>query len=234
MKLVLNIHLVNLQANYLLDVILIFHVFKKSWLLIQEIKYYHTIIQNCISKDNIPFKYKVVVGFNIDNCYAYVNQFSDINGQNRNNSILEMVNILVRQLLTSSTRQDILENHIDFIKNLENEINEINEIKETYGVKITRLNIDNIIFDEELTRALAFSAETIIRGNAKIIAAKSDIEVSKLLAQSANEIKDNETAMKLREIEMINNAVKEKGTTIIFYPRDMNTSLIPLSTKDNN
>jgi hypothetical protein len=92
----------------------------------------------------------------------------------------------------------------------------IDEHTERWGVKVTAVEIKDIELPATMQRAMAKQAEAEREKRAKIIHAEGELQASGKLAQAANVIGSESSALQLRYLQTLTEIAVEKNSTIIF------------------
>jgi hypothetical protein len=93
---------------------------------------------------------------------------------------------------------------------------------ESWGVKVSNVEVKQIDLPIEMQRAMAKQAEAERERRAKIIAAEGEMQASKKLAEAADVMEKSPGTMQLRYLQTIREMSAEKTThTIIPLPIDL-------------
>ncbi|MFZ4585848.1 MAG: slipin family protein [Acidimicrobiia bacterium] len=87
---------------------------------------------------------------------------------------------------------------------------------EAWGVKVSRVEIRDVVLPEQMQRAMARQAEAERERRAKVTAAQGEFEASVKLAQAAEVIAREPAALQLRQLQTMVEISAEKNSTIIF------------------
>jgi regulator of protease activity HflC (stomatin/prohibitin superfamily) len=171
--------------------------------------------QKIITKDNVSIDIAAVAYYHIvdpkksviavENVYEAVNQISQTTVRN-------VVGQFVLDQLLSKTA-DINTK----IKNV------IDAHTEPWGVKVTAVEIKDIILPDNMQRAMAKEAEAERERRAKIVAAEGEYQASQKLGQAAEIIAKHPVALQLRTLQTMAEIATEKNSTIIFPAQFMTT-----------
>jgi regulator of protease activity HflC (stomatin/prohibitin superfamily) len=172
--------------------------------------------QEVITKDNVTIKVNAVVYFNVMNPVAAVIKIAD--------------HLRATSLIAQTTLRNILGQHeMDEILAEREKIGQalqkiIDESTDTWGVKVTTVEIKDIELPDIMRRAMARQAEAERERRAKIIAADGEFQASQKLHQAAQIIEQTSTALQLRYLQTLVEIGAENSTTVIFpLPLDMMT-----------
>jgi regulator of protease activity HflC (stomatin/prohibitin superfamily) len=98
----------------------------------------------------------------------------------------------------------------------------IDEHTERWGVKVTAVEIKDVELPVTMQRAMAKQAEAEREKRAKIIHAQGELQASSQLAQAANIIGSQPSALQLRYLQTLTEIAVEKNSTIVFpLPLDL-------------
>jgi regulator of protease activity HflC (stomatin/prohibitin superfamily) len=92
---------------------------------------------------------------------------------------------------------------------------------DTWGIKISNVEIKHIDLDESMVRAIAKQAEAERERRAKVINAKGELEASKNLVEAAHILSENPHGIQLRYLQTLSDISNDKTNTVIFpFPSD--------------
>src|SRR5437660_2949801 len=164
--------------------------------------------QEVISRDNVTIKVTAVV-------YFYVVD-----------PVSAVVNVMNYMQATTQIGQTTLRNvlgqlELDELLSQRNKINRelqtiIDEHTERWGVKVTAVEIKDVELPVTMQRAMAKQAEAEREKRAKIIHAEGEYQASTQLAEAANIIGSQPSALQLRFLQTLTEIAVEKNSTIIF------------------
>jgi len=92
----------------------------------------------------------------------------------------------------------------------------IDEHTERWGVKVTAVEIKDVELPVTMQRAMAKQAEAEREKRAKIIHAQGELQASTQLAQAAQIIGSQPSALQLRYLQTLTEIAVEKNSTIVF------------------
>lgn len=105
----------------------------------------------------------------------------------------------------------------------------LDERTETWGVKVTNVEIKAVDLPESMQRAIARQAEAEREKRAKIIHAEGEYAASERLAEASAIIARQPVALQLRYLQTLMEIGAEKNTTVIFpFPMDLVEALLPM------
>lgn len=103
----------------------------------------------------------------------------------------------------------------------------IDEATEPWGIKVTSVEVRDVILPETMKRAMANQAETERERRAKVINALGEYEAAEKLAQAAEIISKNPQALQLRFLQTLTEVGAENNSTLIFpVPIDLLTAFM--------
>lgn len=103
----------------------------------------------------------------------------------------------------------------------------IDEATEPWGIKVTSVEVRDVILPETMKRAMANQAETERERRAKVINALGEYEAAEKLAEAAEIISKNPQALQLRFLQTLTEVGAENNSTLIFpVPIDLLTAFM--------
>jgi erythrocyte band 7 integral membrane protein len=166
--------------------------------------------QTLISKDNVTFYVDGCVQWRIANVES-----AFFNVANIHESIIEIAKIEMRNLLSSIDINELLHRRGEMSTII---LENMKHIEERWGVRMSRVEIMDIQFDETMTRAMAVKAEADRNAEAKIINAKADVETAKQYKEASEIYLDNPVSMRLREYQLWQSVSRNPATTLFVVP----------------
>ena len=170
--------------------------------------------QDVISHDNVSVNVNAVVYFRVvdpekaiiqvENFYAATSQLA----QTTLRSVLgrhELDEMLAEREQLNFDIQEILDKQTD-----------------TWGIKISNVEIKHVDLDESMIRAIAKQAEAERERRAKVINAKGELEASENLLKAAEMLAKNPLGIQLRYLQTLSDISSDKTNTVIFpFPTDL-------------
>lgn len=176
--------------------------------------------QEILTKDSVTVAVDAVIYYHIANPAASIN-----NIENAAFSTKLLAQTTLRNTLGMQTLSGILTNR-DEISSAMQEL--LDSATDPWGIKIERVEIKDVRLPNQMQRAMAAEAEAARDAQAKIIAAKGELDASRALKEAADIISQSSGALQLRYLQTLTSISAEKNSTIIFpLPMD----LMPLATK---
>src|SRR5256714_12386629 len=164
--------------------------------------------QEVITRDNVTIKVTAVL-------YFYV--------INPEDAVINVMNFIqaTTQIGQTTLRNVLGQSELDELLSQRNKINQelqaiIDEHTERWGVKVTAVEIKDIELPNTMQRAMAKQAEAEREKRAKIHHAQGDLQASAQLAQAANVIGSQPSALQLRFLQTLTEIAVEKNSTIVF------------------
>jgi regulator of protease activity HflC (stomatin/prohibitin superfamily) len=164
--------------------------------------------QDIITRDNVSLKVNAVVYFRVVNAIK---------------AIIEVENFrfAVEQAAQTSLRTVLGEVELDDLLAQREKLNArlqtiLDEHTETWGLKVTQVQVKQVDLPQEMQRAIAAQAEAERERRAKIIAAEGEFQASEKLAQAATVLNREPVAITLRYLQTLIEIGTEQNTTIVF------------------
>jgi regulator of protease activity HflC (stomatin/prohibitin superfamily) len=170
--------------------------------------------QDVLCKDNVTIKVNAVVYFRVID---------------PNRAVVEVENYLMAtsKLAQTTLRSVLGQVELDELLSARDVINNklqaiLDKQTESWGVKVSNVEVKQIDLPIEMQRAMAKQAEAERERRAKIIAAEGEMQASKKLAEAADVMEKSPGTMQLRYLQTIREMSAEKTThTIIPLPIDL-------------
>jgi regulator of protease activity HflC (stomatin/prohibitin superfamily) len=178
--------------------------------------------QEVMTRDNVPVTMDAVVYFRIVDPEAAVVkvenylQATSLIAQTTMRSVLgqsELDELLARRDKINQILQEIIDRHTG-----------------PWGVKVTAVEVRDVVLPDGMKRAMARQAETERERRAKIIAAEGEFQAAEKLVQAAAMIAAQPIALQLRYLQTIAEIAGDRNTTtIIPLPIDLLTPFLKKS-----
>ncbi|MEN3185650.1 MAG: slipin family protein [Atribacterota bacterium] len=183
--------------------------------------------QELITRDNVPVTVDAVVYFRVMDSEAAVTKVENY--------------IVATSLISQTTLRSIVgQSELDELLIHRDKINEalqkiIDEKTDPWGIKVSAVEIKEVVLPEELKRAMARQAETERERRAKIINAEGEFQAAEKLSQAAKIIAENPIALQLRYLQTLNDISAENATTVVFpLPMEILKAFAPKTGKEND
>ncbi|MEW5882418.1 MAG: slipin family protein [Pseudomonadota bacterium] len=175
--------------------------------------------QDVISRDNVSVKVNAVIYFRV------------IDPQR---AIINVENFLVAtsQLAQTTLRAVLGKHELDEMLAERERLNlDIQKIldaaTDTWGVKVTNVEIKHVDLNESMVRAIARQAEAERERRAKIIHADGEKQAAAALLEAAQMLAQKPEAMQLRYLQTMTQVAGDRGSTIVFpLPLDLLSPLL--------
>ena len=176
--------------------------------------------QDVISRDNVSVKVNAVIYFRVMDAERAIIQVEDFN-----NATSQLAQTTLRSVLGQHELDEILAER----DKLNRDIQQIlDDQTDTWGIKVSNVEIKHVDLDESMIRAIAKQAETERIRRAKIINAEGEFQAAQKLADAAEILAVRPQAMQLRYLTALHEVASEKSSTIVFpLPVDLLSGLLP-------
>jgi regulator of protease activity HflC (stomatin/prohibitin superfamily) len=182
--------------------------------------------QDVISRDNVSMKVDAVLYFNVVNPEHAIIQVQHY---------LPATNMLAQTTLRAVLGQHDLDEMLSDRKKLSADVQSILDAQtETWGIKVSNVEIRTVELTENMVRAIAKQAEAERDRRAKIIHAEAEFQASQTLVNAATILSSIPAAMQLRYLQTLTEIGAEQNSTIIFpMPIDIIRPFLDLVEKSN-
>src|SRR5690348_4865683 len=164
--------------------------------------------QDVITQDNVSIKVNAVVYFRV---------------LDPRNAIVQVENYLAAtsQISQTTLRSVLGQSELDDLLSQREKINHklqqiIDANTEPWGVKVSNVEVKQIDLPQEMQRAMAKQAEAERERRSKVIAAEGEFQASQRLADAAQILSDQPSALTLRYLQTLREIATEKNSTTIF------------------
>lgn len=169
--------------------------------------------QETVTSDSVTIRVNAVLYYRIIDPSKAINRV-----ENYEMAVYQIALTTLRNVVGQSILDDVLQNR-DKINVKVQEI--VDEVTEPWGVVIERVEMKDVEIPTAMQRAMAKEAEAIREKRARIIKAAAEQEASIKLAEAAQNIIANPSALELRRLQMLTEIGAENNTTtIIMMPSD--------------
>ncbi|KAH8727972.1 hypothetical protein GQ44DRAFT_81756 [Phaeosphaeriaceae sp. PMI808] len=163
--------------------------------------------QVCMTKDNVSLNLTSVIYYRITSPHKAAFSISNIR-----QALVERTQTTLRHVVGARVLQDVIERREEIAQSIR-EI--IEETALGWGVEVESMLVKDIIFSQELQDSLSMAAQSKRTGEAKVIAARAEVEAAKLMRQAAD-ILSSAPAMQIRYLEAMQSMAKSANSKIIF------------------
>ncbi len=175
--------------------------------------------QDVITRDNVSIKVNAVVYFRVVDALKAV-----IDVENFLYATSQLSQTTLRSVLGQAELDELL-SHREKINDRLQEI--LDTHTESWGIKVSNVEVKNVDLPQEMQRAIARQAEAERERRAKIIGAEGEFQASTKLSEASDILSRNPMALQLRYLQTLIEISTEKNSTIIFpIPIDLIKSFI--------
>lgn len=180
--------------------------------------------QEVITKDNVTVKVDAVVYFMVIDPVKAV-----INVENYREATIQIALTTMRSVLGQSDLDELLAHRDQINLRLRQIIDEQTETP--WGVKVTLVEVKDVLLPEGMQRAMARQAEAEREKRGKVIHAEGERLAAENLAQAAEIIQRQPAAIQLRYLQTLVEMAGEKNSTIIPLPVDIVAAISSISDR---
>jgi regulator of protease activity HflC (stomatin/prohibitin superfamily) len=180
--------------------------------------------QDVISHDNVSMKVDAVLYFKVVDPERAIIQVENY---------MPATNMLAQTTLRAVLGQHELDEMLSERKKLSEDVQSILDTQtETWGIKVSNVEIRTVELTENMVRAIAKQAEAERDRRAKIIHAEAEFQASQTLVNAATILSSIPAAMQLRYLQTLTEIGAEQNSTIIFpMPIDIIKPFLDLQEK---
>ena len=180
--------------------------------------------QDMMTRDNVPVQVDAVVFFQV---------------LEARDAIVKVENFVKATSLKSQTmlRSILGQSELDELLSQREKVNRelqtvIDEQTEPWGIKVTAVDVRDVILPETMKRAMARQAEMERERRAKVINAEGEFQAAQRLMEAAQIISTQPAALQLRYLQTLSEVASEHNSTTLFpIPIDMLTPFMKLAEK---
>jgi len=182
--------------------------------------------QDVISHDNVSMKVDAVLYFNVVNPERAIIKVENY---------MPATNMLAQTTLRAVLGQHDLDEMLSERKKLSADVQSILDAQtETWGIKVSNVEIRTVELTENMVRAIAKQAEAERDRRAKVIHAEAEFQASQTLVNAATILGSVPAAMQLRYLQTLTEIGAEQNSTVIFpMPIDILTPFIDILQKSD-
>ena len=164
--------------------------------------------QDVISKDNVSVRVNAVVYFRVVDPEKAIIQVEDY---------FEATSQLAQTTLRSVLGQHELDEMLSERETLNKNIQSIlDDASDSWGIKVSNVEIKHIDLEESMVRAIARQAEAERERRAKIINAQGELQSAEKLQEAAKILAVQPQAIQLRYLQTLIDIAGDKSSTIVF------------------
>lgn len=158
-----------------------------------------------MTKDNVSLHLTSVIYYRITSPHKAAFGIANIR-----QALIERTQTTLRHVIGARVLQDVIERREEIAQSIR-EI--IEETAAGWGVEVESMLIKDIIFSQELQDSLSMAAQSKRTGEAKVIAARAEVESAKLMRQAAD-ILSSAPAMQIRYLEAMQAMAKSANSKV--------------------
>jgi regulator of protease activity HflC (stomatin/prohibitin superfamily) len=164
--------------------------------------------QDVISHDNVSMKVDAVLYFNVVNPERAIIKVQ---------RYLPATNMLAQTTLRAVLGQHELDEMLSERKKLSTDVQSILDTQtETWGIKVSNVEIRTVELTDNMVRAIAKQAEAERDRRAKIIHAEAEFQAAQTLVNAAQILSSIPAAMQLRYLQTLTEIGAEQNSTVVF------------------
>lgn len=180
--------------------------------------------QDVISKDNVSVRVNAVLYFRVvipENAIIQVENYYEATSQ------------LAQTTLRSVLGQHELDEMLSERERLNSDVQKILDSQtDTWGIKVSNVEIKRVDLDESMIRAIARQAEAERERRAKVIHAEGELQASAKLLQASQVLAQQPQAMQLRYLQTLAAIASNNSSTIVFpMPMELGDILSSMAAK---
>ncbi len=164
--------------------------------------------QDVITEDNVTVRVNAVVYFNVVDATRSVLSIDDYRFGTQ-----QIAQTTLRGVLGRAPLDDLLSKRDEINQHLQQVIDQVTD---PWGVKVTVVEVKDVILPESMRRAMARQAEAERDRRAKVIHAIGEKEAAANLGEAAVVLEEHPAAMQLRTLGTLLELGAEKNSTIAF------------------
>src|SRR5213593_967597 len=175
--------------------------------------------QDIITRDNVSVKVNAVCYFRVVDANLALSQVTNFQ-------------YATSQLAQTTLRSVVGQFDLDEILSQRDKVNGklqiiLDQDTEAWGIKVTKVEVKQVDIPEQMQRSIARQAEAERERRAKIIHAEGEFEASQKLADAAQVIAKQPTAMHLRFLQsLVQVAAENNHTVVVPIPIDLMINLL--------
>lgn len=175
--------------------------------------------QEMMTRDNVPVTVDAVVYFRVVDPDSAVTKVRDF---------LEATSLIAQTTLRSVVGQAELDELLAHREKINMQLQEIIDRQtEPWGIKVTAVEVKDVILPDSMKRAMAGQAESERERRSKIINAEGEFQAAEKLVQAGGMIASQPIALQLRYLQTMREISSEHSTVAILpLPMDLITPFI--------
>src|ERR671919_2880439 len=170
--------------------------------------------QDIISRDNVLVKVNAVVYYRVMDARNAIIQVEDFSA-----ATSQLAQTTLRSVLGQHELDEMLAEREKLNADLQRILDEQTE---TWGIKVSNVELKHVDIDESMIRVIARQAEAERVRRAKIIEAEGEFQAAQKILEAANILATRPEAMQLRYLGALMTIANERSSTIVFpFPTDL-------------
>lgn len=166
--------------------------------------------QEVITKDNVTVRVDAIVFYRVIDPARAITQ-------------VERYHIATSQIAVTTLRSVIGQEELDTLLSHREKVNAqiqkiVDEATEPWGIKVSAVEVKDVLLSEGLQRAMAAQAEAERNRRARVVEAEGEFQASQKIAEAAKVLAEMPGAMFVRYLKTIAEATHEKGGTTVVLP----------------
>lgn len=164
--------------------------------------------QDLITRDNVSVKVNAVLYFRVVDPERAI-----INVENYMEATSQLAQTTLRSVLGKHELDELLAER----DKLNSDVQEIlDQQTDSWGIKVSNVEIKHVDIDESMIRAIAQQAEAERTRRAKVIHALGEFEASQKLVEAATLLATQPESLQLRYLQTLTDIAGDKSSTIVF------------------
>ncbi len=169
---------------------------------------YDVPVQEVITQDNVSCKVNAVLYYRVVEPTKAI-----VNVQRFHEATIQLAQTTVRSVVGQAQLDELLGEREKLNKVLQQIIDEATD---PWGIKVSAVEIKDVVIPTEMQRAIARQAEAERTRRAIVIQAEGEKEASKRLAEAARILHGEPGAMTLRSLRTASEVAAEQASTLVF------------------
>lgn len=170
--------------------------------------------QEVITRDNVSIRVSAVVYFRVLDPAAAVVRVADYV-----RATFQIAQTTLRSVLGQSELDELLAQREQINQRLQQIIDEATE---PWGIKVTAVEVRDVILAPEMIRAIARQAEAERERRAKVINAEGEFQAAQRLSEAARVMAQNPITVQLRFLQTMTEISSERSNVVVFpIPLDL-------------
>ena len=164
--------------------------------------------QEVITKDSVSLSVDAVVFYHISDSIASINNVED-----PRKATGRLVQTTLTKIFGGQEMQELLSDKDTLTYQLQKELDVGTK---RWGIKVERVQIEEITIPESLKRAMAAEAEAAREAKAKLIKAEGEIKTARHLQKASQTLSESPYALQLKYLQTLNSMANTNESTVVF------------------